>query len=88
MSARATQNATVVVTTSTRPWRHEPDPQSLEARALAIDASLAAETLDFSSRLEAPEAVALTMDWYRRQAAGEDAYALCVEEIEGYEARP
>ena len=71
-----------------KPWRHEPDPNSLEARALAIDATLAGETLGFASRLEAPEAVALTMDWYRRQAAGEDAYRLCVEEIEGYEARP
>jgi CDP-glucose 4,6-dehydratase len=70
------------------PWRHEPDPASLEARALSIDASLAAETLGFESRLEAPEAVALTMDWYRRQAAGEDASRLCQEEIEGYEARP
>ena len=71
-----------------KPWRHEPDPDSLEARALSIDATRAAETLGFSSRLEAPEAVALTLDWYRRQAAGEDAYALCLEEIEGYEARP
>jgi CDP-glucose 4,6-dehydratase len=71
-----------------RPWRHEPDPNSLEAKALAIDATRAAETLGFASRLPAPEAVALTMDWYRRQAAGEDAYGLCVEEIEGYEARP
>jgi CDP-glucose 4,6-dehydratase len=70
------------------PWRHDPDPDSLEARALAIDATRAAETLGFASRLEAPAAVALTMDWYRRQAAGEDALALCLEEIEGYEARP
>jgi CDP-glucose 4,6-dehydratase len=71
-----------------KPWRHDPDPASLEARALAIDATRAAETLGFASRLDAPEAVALTMDWYRRQAAGEDALALCLEEIEGYEARP
>jgi CDP-glucose 4,6-dehydratase len=71
-----------------RSWRHEPDPDSLEAQALSIDATRAAETLGFSSRLAAPEAVALTMDWYRRQAAGGDAYALCLEEIEGYEARP
>jgi CDP-glucose 4,6-dehydratase len=70
------------------PWRHEPDPASLEARALAIDASLARRTLGFESRLDAPQAVALTMDWYRRQAAGEDALALCLEEIEGYEGRP
>lgn len=70
-----------------RPWRNEPDPDSLEARALAIDAGLAAKTLGFTSRLDAPEAVALTMDWYRRQAAGEAALDLCLEEIEGYEAR-
>lgn len=68
-------------------WRHEPDPNSLEARALAIDASLAKAALDFESRIEAPDAVALTMDWYRRQANGEDALALCLEQIEGYEAR-
>lgn len=71
-----------------QPWRHEPDPKSLEAQTLAIDASLAREAIGFESRLEAPEAVALTMDWYRRQAAGEDALALCQEQIEGYEARP
>lgn len=71
-----------------RPWRHEPDPASLEARSLAIDATLAREVLGFESRLDAPEAVALTMDWYRRQAAGEDALALCREQIEGYESAP
>jgi CDP-glucose 4,6-dehydratase len=68
-------------------WRHEPDPNSLEARALAIDASLAKAALGFESRIEAPDAVALTMDWYRRQANGEDAITLCLEQIEGYEAR-
>jgi CDP-glucose 4,6-dehydratase len=71
-----------------QPWRHEPDPKSLEAKALAIDASLARTALGFESRLDAPRAVALTMDWYARQAAGEDALALCLEQIEGYEARP
>jgi CDP-glucose 4,6-dehydratase len=69
-------------------WKHEPDPASLEAQTLAIDASLAKRALGFESRIDAPEAVALTMDWYRRQAAGEDALALCLEQIEGYEARP
>ena len=68
-----------------QPWRHEPDPKSLEARSLAIDASLARRALGFESRLEAPEAVALTMDWYRRQADGEDALALCRSQIAAYE---
>lgn len=71
-----------------QPWRHEPDPDSLEAKALAIDATLARTALGFESRIDAPEAVALTMDWYRREAAGEDALALCLEQIEGYESRP
>jgi CDP-glucose 4,6-dehydratase len=67
-------------------WRHEPDPKSLEARSLAIDASLAKRTLGFESRLDAPQAVALTMDWYRRQGAGEDALGLCRTQIADYEA--
>jgi CDP-glucose 4,6-dehydratase len=70
------------------PWRHEPDPHSLEAPTLGVDAGRAAEALGFASRLAAPQAVALAMDWYRRQAAGEDARALTLEQIAGYEARP
>ncbi len=69
-----------------QPWRHEPDPKSLEAGVLAIDAGLARRVLGFESRLDAPAAVALTMDWYRRQAEGEDALALCREQISAYEA--
>jgi len=71
-----------------QPWRYEPDPQSIEAKALAIDASLARQALGFESRYEAPEAVALTMDWYRRQAQGEAALALCEAQIAAYEDRP
>ncbi|MBL8557071.1 MAG: CDP-glucose 4,6-dehydratase [Phenylobacterium sp.] len=69
-----------------KPWIHQPDPTSLEAKALAIDAGLARRTLGFESRLDAPQAVALTMDWYAREAAGESPLGLCVEQIEGYEA--
>jgi CDP-glucose 4,6-dehydratase len=68
-----------------QPWRHEPDPKSLEARSLAIDASLAGRVLGFESRFDAPQAVALTMDWYRRQANGEDALALCRRQIVDYD---
>ncbi|HEX3700927.1 MAG TPA: CDP-glucose 4,6-dehydratase [Phenylobacterium sp.] len=69
-----------------KPWRHEPDPASIEAKSLAIDAGLAKRTLGFESRLDAPRAVGLTMDWYRRQAAGEDALGLCRTQIEDYQA--
>lgn len=68
-----------------QPWRHEADPTSLEARSLAIDASLAGRVLGFESRFDAPQAVALTMDWYRRQANGEDALALCRRQIVDYD---
>jgi CDP-glucose 4,6-dehydratase len=68
-----------------QPWRHEPDPHSLEARSLGIDASQARAVLGFVSRLDAPEAVDWTMDWYRRQADGEDALALCRAQIASYE---
>ena len=70
-----------------RPWRHEPDPGSLEAGSLAIDAGLARRVLGFASRLDARAAVTLTMDWYRRQANGEDALALCRAQIADYEGR-
>jgi CDP-glucose 4,6-dehydratase len=68
-----------------QPWRHEPDPNSIEARSLAIDASLAKRALGFESRLDAPSAVALTMEWYRRQANGEAALDLCRAQIAAYE---
>jgi CDP-glucose 4,6-dehydratase len=68
-----------------QPWRHEPDPNSIEARSLAIDASLARRALSFESRLDAPSAVALTMEWYRRQANGEAALDLCRAQIAAYE---
>jgi CDP-glucose 4,6-dehydratase len=69
-----------------KPWIHQPDPGSLEATSLAIDASLAREALGFESRHDAPAAVALTMAWYRSQAQGEDARALCRAQIADYEA--
>ena len=71
-----------------KPWRHTPDPASIEARALAIDTRLAKARLGFESRLDGREAVALTMDWHRRLAAGETALALCREQIAGYERLP
>lgn len=70
-----------------QPWRHEADPNSLEAQSLAIDAGLAKRSIGFESRLDAPEAVALTMEWYRRQADGEDALSLCEAQITDYEGR-
>ncbi|MBB3891563.1 CDP-glucose 4,6-dehydratase [Phenylobacterium haematophilum] len=69
-----------------QPWRHEPDPNSIEARALGIDASLARQVLGFESRLDAPQAVDWTMDWYRAQADGGDALSLVRQQISRYES--
>jgi CDP-glucose 4,6-dehydratase len=70
------------------PWRHEPDPSSIEAVALDIDPSRAKAALGFAARLSPREAMLWTADWHRRQAAGEDALALCRAQIAAYEARP
>lgn len=69
-----------------KPWRHEPDPNSIEARSLGIDASLARQVLGFESRLDAPTAVDWTMDWYRAQAEGQDALTLVRDQITRYES--
>ena len=69
-----------------KPWRHEPDPNSLEAKALGIDARLARQVLGFESRLDAPAAVEWTMDWYRAQAEGTPALALVQDQIKRYES--
>jgi CDP-glucose 4,6-dehydratase len=69
-----------------RPWRHEPDPGSVEAVALAIDTRLAREALGFRSRLDGPAAVRWTMDWHRARAAGEDPRRLCLDQITAYES--
>jgi len=53
---------------------------------LGIDASKARAILGFESCLAAPDAVAWTMDWYRRQADGEDALALCRAQLARYES--
>jgi CDP-glucose 4,6-dehydratase len=66
-------------------WVHVPDPASIEAKALAVDTRLAGEALGFESRFDGPAAVRLTMDWYGRQSAGEDARRLCEAQIALYE---
>jgi CDP-glucose 4,6-dehydratase len=68
-----------------KPWVHEPDPTSIEARTLAIDTTLARERLGFVSRLDGPAAVAWTMDWHRAEARGADPRQTCLDQIAAYE---
>ena len=69
-----------------QPWRHEPDPNSIEARSLGIDASRAREMLGFESQLDALTAVDWTMDWYRAEAEGADVLQLVRDQIARYES--
>ena len=56
-----------------------------EAGLLTLDASLAQRELGILPRWGLGEAVARTMQWYARQAAGADARALCDADIDAFE---
>ena len=68
-----------------RSWIHDPDPRSIEARALAIDATLSRDSLGFTSRLDAAQAVRLTVAWHRALAAGQNARAVSLDQVASYE---
>ena len=71
-----------------RPWRHEPDSASIEARSLGVETDLAKTALGFQSRLDAATAVDWTVEWHRRQADGSCALTLCEEQISRYKELP
>jgi CDP-glucose 4,6-dehydratase len=70
---------------SDKAWVHEPDVNSIEAKQLAIDTTLARETLGFVSRLDGPAAVRWTMDWHRAELAGADLRQTSLDQISAYE---
>lgn len=57
-----------------------------EAGWLALEIAKARTVLGVTPRWRLTESVNHTMDWYRRLIAGEDAKALCLKDIEAYEA--
>jgi CDP-glucose 4,6-dehydratase len=57
-----------------------------EAGWLSLDVALARLTLGVGARWPLAEAVRRTMQWYRRQADGADARALCEADIADHEA--
>jgi CDP-glucose 4,6-dehydratase len=69
-------------------WRHdEQAPVVPETAELRLDASRARAELGWSSLLGLHEAVDWTVDWHRRESAGEDARQLTLEQIAAYERR-
>lgn len=56
-----------------------------EAGWLALETALARQVLGVAPRWPLATAVARTMDWYRAQAAGADARALCLDDLQAWE---
>ncbi|MBR0655594.1 CDP-glucose 4,6-dehydratase [Roseomonas arctica] len=68
-------------------WELDARPQPHEAHYLKVDASKARAELGWRPALGVTEALDWTVDWYRRQARGEDARELCLDQIARYRAR-
>lgn len=68
-------------------WRGDPDPYP-EKAALAIDSSLARQTLGWGERFSGRAAIAAAGGWYRAWRAGEDPAGLSRRYAEHYAAEP
>lgn len=67
-------------------WEQDRTAQPHEAHLLRLDAGKAREKLGWKPRLALGEALAWTVDWYRKVAGGADAPELVVAQIGAYEA--
>ncbi|MBU4186802.1 MAG: CDP-glucose 4,6-dehydratase [Propionicimonas sp.] len=61
-------------------------PELHEAGLLALDASKAKQALGWQDRLTFTDAMAWTVDWSKRVAAGEDPRAVCAEQVASFES--
>jgi CDP-glucose 4,6-dehydratase len=64
-------------------WGTTPDDFH-EARALSLDNSKACEVLGVRPVWTLEQSIARTMQWHGRQLAGENARALCEEDMDAY----
>ena len=67
-------------------WRHEPQPSIPEKQTLALDASLARQTIGWRPRLGIDEAIDWTVEWYAAHSSGADVALLTDTQIARYEA--
>lgn len=67
-------------------WKHDQGPHPAEMAALSLDPALAGRALGWRPRLDARETIAWTARWYDAHHKGAPARALCLEQIEQYEA--
>ncbi|MCA3271741.1 MAG: CDP-glucose 4,6-dehydratase [Roseomonas sp.] len=63
-------------------WEAAPAPPMEEARRLALDSSLAMQSLGWAPRHDAASAIAATARWYEAWRSGADGRALALAEIE------
>ena len=66
-------------------WAFDEGPHPHEAHTLCLDCSKAGAELNWAAALSCSEALELTANWYGRFLAGENARALCLEQIARYE---
>lgn len=66
-------------------WRHEPQQEIGEKGVLALDASLAVQSLDWRPRFATQAALDATVAWYRDWMSGADAAALTDRQIAAFE---
>ena len=67
-------------------WEATSDREGPEASVLAIDPSLALETIGWQPRLSLDDALAWTAEWFNAVSASSDCRALCADQISRYRA--
>jgi CDP-glucose 4,6-dehydratase len=68
----------------TQGWVLAEDPVFVEMQTLALDASLATDTLQWRPKLTTRDALEWTAEWYQRLEAGETARSITNEQITQY----
>jgi len=68
-------------------WEMDRGPHPHEAQMLKLDWTKASLGLGWNPLLSLPEALDMTLDWYRSIQAGEDARQKCRSQIKTYETR-
>jgi CDP-glucose 4,6-dehydratase len=63
-------------------WRHEATPQPHEAKLLTLDSTKARHELGWTPRLGYARGLALTVDWYKAFARGDDAEATTLAQLD------
>lgn len=72
----------------TAEWTHADTIDSRETHELALDSSLARETLGWRDRLSDTAMIEMTAAWYRAWMRGRTMHAFTLDQIAAYEAMP